>query len=81
MEDVETFMLLQGELYLKVVPLGWIIFSEILGYLADKDNKIHMFSIPSTAIVSKAISLIVLDGRDIGPGSVSWSELMCVQSL
>ena len=48
MEDVETFMLLHGELYLKVVPLDWIIFSVILGYLADEDNEIHMFSIPST---------------------------------
>ena len=48
MEDVGTFMLLQVELYLKVVPLDWIIFSEILGYLTDKDNEIHMFSIPST---------------------------------
>ena len=47
MEDVETFMLLQGELYLKVVPLDWIIFSVILGYLTDEDNEIHMFSIPS----------------------------------
>ena len=48
MEDVETFMLLQGELYLKVVPLDWIIFYVILGYLTDKDNEIHMFSIPSS---------------------------------
>ncbi len=48
MEDVGTFMLLQVELYLKVVPLDWIIFSEILGYLTDEDNEIHMFSIPST---------------------------------
>ncbi len=48
MEDVETFMLLQGELYLKVVPLDWIIFSVILGYLTDEDNEIHMFSIPSS---------------------------------
>ena len=47
MEDVETFMLLQGELYLKVVPLDWIIFSVILGYLTDEDDEIHMFSIPS----------------------------------
>ena len=39
MEDVRTFMLLQGELYLKVLPLDWIIFSEILGYLKDEDNK------------------------------------------
>ena len=49
MEDVETFMLLQGELYLKVVPLDWIIFSVILGYLTDEDNEIHMFLIPSNA--------------------------------
>ena len=48
MEDVGTFMLLQVELYLKVVPLDWIIFSEILGYLTDKDNEIHMLSIPSS---------------------------------
>ena len=48
MEDVETFMLLQGELYQKVVPLDWIIFYVILGYLTDKDNEIHMFSIPSS---------------------------------
>ena len=47
MEDVGTFMLLQVELYLKVVPLDWIIFSEIIGYLTNEDNKIHMFSIPS----------------------------------
>ena len=52
MEDVETFMLLQGELYLKVVPLDWIIFSVILGYLTDEDNEIHMFSIPSNSQVS-----------------------------
>ena len=39
MEDVRTFMLLQGELYLKVLPLDWIIFSEILGYLKDEDNR------------------------------------------
>ena len=45
MEDVGTFMLLQVELYLKVVPLDWIIFSVILGYLTDEDNEIHMFSI------------------------------------
>ena len=48
MEDVETFMLLQGELYLKVVPLDWIIFSVILGNLTDEDNKIYMLSIPSS---------------------------------
>ena len=47
MEDVETFMLLQGELYLKVVPLDWIIFSVILGNLTDEDNEIYMLSIPS----------------------------------
>ena len=39
MEDVRTFMLLEGELCLKVVPLDWIIFSEILGYLKVEDNK------------------------------------------
>ena len=59
MEDVETFMLLQGELYLKVVPLDWIIFSVILGYLTDEDNEIHMFSIPSSiGIVIWSLSFI-----------------------
>ena len=52
MEDVETFMLLQGELYLKVVPLDWIIFSVILGNLTDEDNEIYMLSIPSSASAS-----------------------------
>ena len=39
MEDVRTFMLLEGELCLKVLPLDWIIFSEIPGYLKDEDNE------------------------------------------
>ena len=55
MEDVETFMLLQGELYLKVVPLDWTIFSVILGYLTDEDNEIHMFSITSNIKVQTSV--------------------------
>ena len=49
MEDVRTFMLLEGEPCLKVLPLDWIIFSEIPGYLKDEDNENVYFSILSTA--------------------------------
>ena len=45
MEDVRTFMLLEGELCLKVLPLDWIIFSEIPGYLKDEDNENIYFTI------------------------------------
>ena len=48
MEDVRTFMLLEGELCLKVLPLDWIIFSEIPGYLKDEDNENIYFLILST---------------------------------
>ena len=58
MEDVETFMLLQVELYLKVVPLDWIIFSVILGNLTDEDNEIYMLSIPSTADAGLSLMLV-----------------------
>ena len=71
MEDVETFMLLQVELYLKVVPLDWIFFSVILGYLTDEDNEIHMLSIPSnnhSAVVQEELgntSLTVTNAPNI----------------
>ena len=48
MEDVRTSMLLEGELCLKVLPLDWIIFYEIPGYLKDEDNKNICFSILSS---------------------------------
>ena len=48
MEDVRTFMLLEGELCLKVSPLDQIIFSEIPGYLKDEDNENIYFSILSS---------------------------------
>ena len=40
-------MLTQGDHKLKFTLIIHIIFSLILGYLTDEDNKIHMFSIPS----------------------------------
>ena len=45
MEDVRTFMLLEGKLCLKVLPLAWIIFSEIPNYLKDEDNENIYFTI------------------------------------
>ena len=41
-------MLLEGELCLKVLPLDWIIFSEIPGYLKDEDNENSYGTILST---------------------------------
>ena len=38
-------MLLEGKLCLKVLPLDWIIFSEIPGYLKDEDNENVYFTI------------------------------------
>ena len=41
-------MLLQSDLYLKVIPLDWIIFSEILGYLTIEDNeKVYFLILPT----------------------------------